>query len=102
MIKWLLQNDARITKKVFDNLNAMYDLGNNYVHPKAGQCSKDDSIKALHLVGESVFEVYGVKSIDEMIGRTIKTAYADFVDICGGTNFWMTGFVPARPGGKRG
>lgn len=102
LIKWLLQNDARITKKVFDNLNAMYDLGNNYVHPKAGQCSKDDSIKALHLVGESVFEVYGVKSIDEMIGRTIKTAYADFVDICGGTNFWMTGFVPARPGGKRG
>jgi hypothetical protein len=103
LLKWLLRNDCRITTKVFDNLNSLYDLGNNYVHPKAAQCPKDDSIRALHLIGEAVFEVYGVKSPSEMMtGRTIRTAYSDFPDICGGTNFWLTGFIPPRNADKRG
>ena len=93
LIKWLAANDHRITKKVFDNLNSLYDLGNNYVHPKAGQNAKDDSLKALHLIGESVLEVYGVKSFDEMIGRTVRTPYTDYPDICSGTNFLLTGFA---------
>ena len=93
LIKWLSANDHRITKTVFDNLNSLYDLGNNYVHPKAGQNAKDDSLKALHLIGESVFEIYGVKSFDEMIGRTVRTPYIDYPDICSGTNFLLTGFT---------
>jgi hypothetical protein len=93
MIKWLAANDHRITKKVFDNLNSLYDLGNIYVHNKAGQNAKDDSLKALHLIGESVFEVYGVKSVDEMIGRTVRTPYTDYPDICSGSNFLLTGFA---------
>lgn len=40
LIKWLSSNDHRITTTVFDNLNALYDVGNNYVHPKAGQMPK--------------------------------------------------------------
>jgi hypothetical protein len=96
LIKWLASNDHRITPKVFDNLNLLYDLGNNYVHPKAGQNAKDDSLKGLHLIGESVFEVYGVKSFDELIGRTLRTPYTDYPDICGGTNFWLTGFTSPR------
>ncbi|WP_143393242.1 hypothetical protein [Fimbriiglobus ruber] len=85
LIRWLASNDSRITTKVFDNLNSLYDLGNKYVHPKSGQNAKDDSLKALYLIGESVFEVYGVKSHAEMLGRTLRTPYADFPDICGGT-----------------
>ncbi len=93
LTKWLSANDHRITKTVFDNLNSLYDLGNNYVHPKAGQNAKDDSLKALHLIGESVFEIYGVKSFDEMIGRTVRTPYTDYPDICSGTNFLLTAFT---------
>jgi hypothetical protein len=93
LIKWLAANDSRITTKVFGNLNSLYDLGNNYVHPKSGQNAKDDSLKALHLIGESVFEVYGVKSHSEMVGRTLRSPYTDFPDICGGSNFWLTFFT---------
>lgn len=93
LIRWLVTNDHRITTKVFDDLNLLYDLGNNYVHPKSGQAAKEDSLKALHLVGESVFEVYGVKAVDEIIGRTIRTPYTDYPDICSGSNFLLTGFL---------
>lgn len=60
---------------------------------KALKNAKEDSLKALHLIGESVFEVYGVKSFDEMIGRTIRTPYTDYPDICSGSNFLLTGFA---------
>lgn len=93
LIKWLVANDHRITTKVFDNLNSLYDIGNNYVHPKTGQNAKDDSLRALYLIGESVFEVYGVKPLDELVGRTIRTPYTDYPDICSGTNFLLTGFT---------
>ncbi|MBI1760896.1 MAG: hypothetical protein HYR56_05600 [Acidobacteria bacterium] len=93
LISWLAANDHRITTAVLDDLNSLYDLGNNYVHPKAGQNAKDDSLKAVYLIGKSVFEVYGVKSPNDMVGRAIKTPYAEYPDICGGTNFWLTGFL---------
>src|SRR5438270_818898 len=80
LVKWLATNDRRITTKVFDNLNALYDLGNNYVHPKAGQNAKDDSLTALHLIGEAVFEVYGAKSCEELVGRALRTPYSDYPD----------------------
>ncbi len=47
----------------------------------------------LRLVGEAVFEVYGIKSTEEMTGKTIRTPYDDFPDICGGTNFYIEGFT---------
>ena len=96
LIKWLAANDHRITSKVFDNLNSLCDLGNNYVHPKAGQNAKEDSFRALQLIGESVFEVYGVKSLDELMGRSLRTPYADYPDICGGRNFGVTVFASPK------
>lgn len=93
LVRWLVGNDQRLTQTAFDRLNALYDLGNNYVHPKAGQNAKDDSLKALHLLGEAIFEVYGVKSIDDLVGRTMKTPYADYPDICSGSNFLLSGFL---------
>jgi hypothetical protein len=73
LIEWLHKNDASITTKVFERLNALYDLGNQYIHPKSGQNAKDDSLQALHLIGESVFDIYGVKTAAEMVGKTIRT-----------------------------
>ena len=40
-----------------------------------------------------VHEVYGLKSYDEMVGRTIRTPHTDFPDICGGGNFLLIGFT---------
>jgi hypothetical protein len=82
-----------VSQRVFTNLSALYDLGNNYVHPKAGHDAKEDSLKALHLIGESLFEIYGVRGIDDLIGKKLRTPYSDFPDICGGHNFWLIGFV---------
>jgi hypothetical protein len=93
LIKWLFKNDSSVNQTVFTNLNDLYDLGNHYVHPKAGQQPKDDSLKALQLIGESIFEIYGVASVDEMIGKTIRTPYSDFPDTCGGHNFMLTAFT---------
>lgn len=93
LIKWLFTNDQRITDQVFAKLNELYDIGNNYVHPKAGQNAKDDSLKGLHLIGEAIFEIYGVKTIDDMIGRKVRTPYSDYPDICGGANFWLMAFA---------
>ena len=93
LLKWLNENDPSVNSKVFDNLNSLYDLGNNYVHPKAGYDAKEDSLKALHLIGESLFEVYGIRGIDELVGKKLRTPYSDFPDICGGHNFWLVGFT---------
>jgi hypothetical protein len=93
LLKWLFENDVSLSQRVFTNLNALYDLGNNYVHPKAGHDAKEDSLKALHLIGESLFEIYGVRGIDDLIGKELRTPYSDFPDICGGHNFWLIGFV---------
>jgi hypothetical protein len=93
LLRWLFENDASVSQRVFTNLNALYDLGNNYVHPKAGHDAKEDSLKALHLIGESLFEIYGVRGIDDLIGKKLRTPYSDFPDICGGHNFWLIGFA---------
>ena len=93
LIDWLLNNDGTVTLKVFNSLSALYDLGNQYIHPKSGQNPKDDSLKALHLIGESVFEIYGVKTVGEMVGKGIRTPYTDFPDICSGQNFMLEVFL---------
>jgi len=92
LLKWLFENDLSVNERVFNNLNELYDLGNNYVHPKAGHDAKEDSLRALHLIGESLFEIYGIKGIDDLIGKKLRTPYMDFPDICGGHNFWLTAF----------
>ncbi len=37
--------------------------------------------------------MYGLKSYDEMGGRTIRTPHTDFSDICGGGNTLLIGFT---------
>jgi hypothetical protein len=69
LLRWLYENDSALNEKVFKNLNSLYDLGNNYVHPKAGHDAKEESLKALHLIGESLFQVFGVGGVDDLIGR---------------------------------
>ncbi len=93
LMNWLAANDHKITSDISNNLHSLYNLGNNYVHPKADQNARDDSLKALHLIGESVFELYGVKSLAEMIGKVVRTPYTDYPDICSGSNFLLAGFT---------
>lgn len=95
LIEWLGENDPKVKPSVA-RLSELYTLGNNYVHPKAGQAARPDSLKALHLTGESVFDIYGVKALDEMVGKTIRSAYTEMSDICTGQNFLLTGFRSAE------
>ena len=93
LLRWLNANDSLITSTVFQHLNDAYDIGNNYVHPKSGQTPSSDSIKMVHLVGQALFEVYGLKSFDDLVGRKIRSAYIDFPDINSGQNFVMNVFA---------
>lgn len=93
LLRWLHENDPVVNEEAFNNLNSLYDLGNNYVHPKAGHNAKQDSLNALHLIGASLFHVYGIKRFDDLIGKTLRTPYADFPDICGGHNFFLFAFT---------
>jgi hypothetical protein len=93
LLRWLRDNDPAISQAVFDRLNSLYDLGNNYVHPKAGYDAKSDSLKALDMIGESVFDVYGVKGSADLVGRKVRSAYLDLPDVCSGANFMLTAFT---------
>lgn len=66
----------------YDLLNSVYDIGNDYVHPKANKNSKADSLTVINKIGEVLFATYGIKTVDEMIGKIVQTAYASYPDIC--------------------
>ena len=93
LLKWLHENDEKVDKTCFDGLNRLYDIGNNYVHPKAGQDPPEDSIEALHCLGPALSIIYGLKGVEEMIGRTVRSPYCDFPDINSGMNFMLTAFA---------
>lgn len=93
LLRWIHDNDARIDAKCFQNLNDLYDIGNNYIHPKSGMTPTSDSLKSLHLLGESLFIIYGVKGIKDLVGRRVRSAYLDFPDINSGQNFLLTAFA---------
>ncbi len=93
LIKWLHSNDPSIDIKVHNNLNALYDIGNNYVHPKTGFSAPADALNTLHLIGEALYIVYGIKDYKELMGHRIRAAYIDFPDINSGQNLLMTVFA---------
>ncbi len=92
LLNWLIANDTDMAGKAGQNLHEVYDIGNNYVHPKSGQSPSTDSKKCINLLGESLFLVYGVKRPDDLIGRQVRSAYLDFPDINSGLNFNPTAF----------
>ena len=67
------------------------------MHPKAGQNAKPDALRAIKMLGESVFALYGVTRLDDLVGKMIRSAYVDLPDVCSGANFLPAAF--ASPAG---
>ena len=96
-----LRDDAEVLPKgSFDLMNEIYDIGNNYVHPKANQNPKEDSKTCLLKLGEALWQIFGTTSSDFQTGVTIKTAYTAFPDICSSYGFWMDLFVTSEAAEK--
>ena len=76
----------------YDMLNSVYDIGNDYVHPKANNNSKIDSEIILNKIGQVLFATYGIHSTNQLIGNVVKTAYADYPDICKCNHLLITVF----------
>lgn len=73
-------------------LNEVYDLASDYLHGREKGDTEAESLKSLDKAGFVLFELYGVKNFDELIGKTIETAYTKFPKIHTGTNFWITSY----------
>ena len=83
-----------ISKGNYDKLNEIYDLGNAYVHasqktPKP----KKDARQVIMNIGEVIFDIYGIRSIEDLTGRAVETAYKCYPDICSGINFAIEVFA---------
>jgi hypothetical protein len=74
-------------------LNEVYDLASDYLHGREKGDTEAGSLNSLDKIGFVLFELYGVKNFEELIGKTIETAYTKFPKIHTGTNFWIT-FYP--------
>lgn len=75
----ILENKG-FPQTTFDLMNDIYDIGNNYIHPKSAQSPKKDALKVLRQLGNIVFSIYGVNDLKS--GMTIQTAYLAFPEIC--------------------
>lgn len=95
LLKFLFENTTLIEKRTYELLNQVYDIGNNYVHPKSRQEPKDDSRSCLMALGEAVFEIYGIKSDEEVYktGTIIESAYTAFPAIGRGIYLGIVGYT---------
>lgn len=82
LTRHLFEATSGLSQTSFDLMNGIYDIGNNYIHPKANQNSKTDSVKCVLDLGAVLYEVYGVKPHHQLKGKTVQTAYMAFPDIC--------------------
>jgi len=96
-----LHEDAKcLPQRSFALINEIYDTGNNYVHPKAGQNPKNDSRTCLLKLGEALWDIYGASADDIRPGTTIQTAYAAFPEICGRYAFPIDVFATPEAAAK--
>jgi hypothetical protein len=74
------RNDTRIL------LHKLYNIGNLYAHSKSStKTPKEDATNALNMLTHILSDIYGMKS--DIIGKTIKSGYTDFPDICLGMSY---------------
>jgi hypothetical protein len=88
----------------FKYLNEVYDLASDYLHGRKKGNPENESLESLDKIGFVLFELYGVKKFDELVGKTIETAYTKFPKIHTGTNFWIVSYATpeaALNAGKR-
>jgi hypothetical protein len=89
LLKFVQKNSNRLSQEEIDFLNEIYDIGNNYVHPKSKQNPKKDSRKSLTKLGNVIFKLYGIKKIEDLMGKWIQTAYTNFPDVCKGYHLML-------------
>jgi len=83
-----------ITKENYDILNKIYDLGNNYVHSsKKIYKPRKDARKMIMDIGKVLFDIYGIKSFEELKEFEMETAYKNYPDIGSGINFMIESFA---------
>jgi len=76
------------SKTSYTLLHKIYDIGNLYIHAKEkSNPAKDDAIECLNMLTHILSEIYAAKSLSDLQGKTITSAYAGFPDICKGINF---------------
>ena len=78
-----------LSKGSYGYLNEVYDLASDYLHGREKEDPEKESFKCLDKIGFVLFELYGVKKMEDIIGKTVETAYSKFSKIHTGTNFWI-------------
>ena len=82
-----------------DLLHRLYDIGNLYVHSKVSQNTpKEDAIESLNMLTHILSDIYNLKS--DLIGKTIKSGYSDFPDICLGMNYAIESSLTIEDAGR--
>ncbi len=89
LAKFLFEESRALPQRSFDLMNEIYDIGNNYVHPKSNQEPKEDSKTCLLKLGDALWQLFGVTSLP--VGEWVETAYAAFPEICSSYHFWIEG-----------
>ncbi|MDD2893765.1 MAG: hypothetical protein PHF20_07510 [Halothiobacillaceae bacterium] len=73
---------------IYNSLHHVYDIGNLYVHAKSkSNPPKEDAAKCLNMLTDILYSIYGITSLSA--GKTVKSGYSDFPDICKGNNLAM-------------
>jgi len=98
LARFLFDDAHYIDERVHTLLNSIYDIGNNYVHPKANKEAKQDARKCMLLLGETIDRLYSVGSFK--VGTTLKNAYAAFPDICKGLRLGIVFFKTPKEAEK--
>lgn len=101
LARFLREEANALPQHSFDLMNEIYNIGNNYVHPKANQNPKNDSRTCLLKLGEALWEIFGATSDDLRPGVTIQTAYTAFPEICSLYAFPIDAFATPEAAAKK-
>lgn len=93
LARFLLEEAAVLPQRSYVLMSEIYDIGNNYVHPKSNQAPKDDSRLALLKLGEGLWYLFGATAEDLKVGVKLQTAYAAFPEICTSYHFSLDAFM---------
>jgi hypothetical protein len=81
------------------HLHNIYDIGNLYVHSKSSiKTPKEDAVESLNMLTHILSDIYNLKSGLE--GKTIKSGYTDFPDICLGMNYALEASLTLEDAGR--
>jgi hypothetical protein len=93
LVKINLNSFEVIGKENFELLNNIYDKCNTYVHASNfASNNKEDARDIILKIGKILYDIYGIKSINDLQNLLIESAYINYPDICNGIKFWIESF----------